>query len=205
MNKRIVGLMLLSAVPMLAGLSRLFDMSTSKIGLEGTARFMADPLTGIVHMVGATCFATLGALQFIRGRSWHRVLGRVLGVFGITSAIAGVVMALSWKPKLFDSAALNAIRVVVATAMVAFIVAGYVTARRRDFEAHGRWMTRAYALFLGGGTQFFTAGFTALPFMEPFLSEGLYAACMAAGWIINVVFAEWVLLTPSKGPRAAHI
>lgn len=190
---------------MLAGLVRLFDMPTGRLGLDDHERFAAAPVTGVMHIIGATCFATLGAFQFVRGAKWHRVMGRVLNVFGIIGAFSGAVMALTWVPKAFDSAALNAIRVVVATSMVAFIVAGYVTARRGDYDAHGAWMTRAYALFLGGGTQFFTAGFTALPFMQPYLSEGLYAVAMAAGWIINAVFAEWVLQAPSRGPRAAPI
>ena len=55
---------------------------------------------------------------------------------------------------------------------------------------------RAYALFLGAGTQVFTAGFTALPFMNPYMSEGLATASMAGGWIINALVAEWMLQKP---------
>ena len=62
-------------------------------------------------------------------------------------------------------------------------------------------MLRAYALFLGAGTQVFTAGFTALPFMQPYMSEGLAAVSMAAGWIINALVAEWML----RKPRVAEI
>lgn len=198
MKKKIVGLVVLSAVPMLAGLSRLFDLPTGRLGLDGHARFAADPLTGVLHIIGATCFATIGAFQFARPGTWHRVMGRVLSVFGIIGAMSGAVMALTWVPQQFDSAALNSIRVVVATAMVTFIVAGYVTARRGDFDAHGAWMTRAYALFLAAGTQVFTAGFTALPFMQPYMSEGLYAASMGAGWLINVVVAEVMLISDQR-------
>ena len=109
-------------------------------------------------------------------------------------------MALRWAPKEFDSAALNAIRAVVAFAMVGFIGLGIVAARRQRFEEHGAWMLRAYALFLGAGTQVFTAGFTALPFMRPHQSEALAAVSMAAGWVINALVAEWLL--SRRGPRS---
>ncbi len=208
MKKKIAGLLVLSAVPMFAGISRLLSLSTGRFTLDGHERFAADPWVAVLHMVGATAFATLGAFQFVpslRRGAWHRIVGRVLSVLGLGGAIAGTVMALRWAPKAFDSAALNAVRAVVAIAMVLFIVLGVITARRRDFEAHGAWMLRAYALFLGAGTQVFTAGFTALPFMQPHMSEGLAAASMAAGWIINALVAEWMLRKPrvaemKKGP-----
>lgn len=199
MKKRIAGLLLLSAVPMIAGVSRLFSLSTSAFTLDGHERFAADPWTAALHIIGATAFATFGAFQFVpslRRGAWHRVVGRVLSGLGMCAAIAGSVMALRWVPKAFDSTALNAVRMVVATASVLFIVLGVIAARRRDFEAHGAWMLRAYALFLGAGTQVFTSGFTALPIMEPFMSEGLAAASMAAGWIINALVAEWILRKP---------
>ena len=181
---------------MLAGVSRVLSLSTGAFTLDGHERFAADPWMAALHIIGATAFATLGAFQFVpslRRGAWHRIVGRVLSVLGITAALAGTWMALRWAPKAFDSAALNAIRTVVAIAMVSFIVLGVISARRRDFEAHGAWMLRAYALFLGAGTQVFTAGFTALPFMQPYMSETLATASMAAGWLINALVAEWIL------------
>ncbi len=203
MNKKIAGLLVLSAVPMLAGLSRLMSLSTGAFTLDGHQRFAADPWMAALHIIGATAFATLGAFQFVpslRRGAWHRVVGRVLSVLGISAALAGTLMALRWAPKDFDSAALNAVRTVVAVAMVTFVVLGVITARRRQFEAHAGWMLRAYALFLGAGTQVFTAGFTALPFMQPYMSEGLAATSMAARRLINALVAEWML----RKPRAAQ-
>lgn len=204
MKKKIAGLLVLSAVPMLAGLARLFSLSTGALTLDGHQRFAADPLTAAVHIIGATAFATLGAFQLVpslRRGAWHRIAGRVLGVLGIAAALAGTFMALRWAPKELDSAALNAIRAVVAFAMVTFIVLGVITARRRHFEAHRAWMLRAYALFLGAGTQVFTAGFTALPFMRPYQSEALAASTMAAGWIINALVVEWILRRKTESQR----
>lgn len=198
---------------MIAGVSRLLSLSTGAFTLDGHSRFAADPWTAALHIVGATAFATLGAFQFVpslRRGAWHRTAGRVLGVLGLGAALAGTSMALRWPPKDFDSAALNSIRLVVALAMVTFIVLGVMAARRRQFEAHGAWMLRAYALFLGAGTQVFTAGFTALPFMTPYMSESLAAATMAAGWLINAAVAEWILWkprvagTPEAGTPSRH-
>jgi len=199
MKKRITGLLILSAVPMLAGLSRLFSLSTGAFTLDGHERFAAEPWVASLHIIGATAFATLGAFQFVpslRRGEWHRIVGRLLSALGISAALAGTWMALRWAPKAFDSAALNAIRTVVALAMVTFVALGFITARRRQFEAHGAWMLRAYALFLGAGTQVFTAGFTALPFMSPYMSEELATASMSAGWLINALVAEWILQKP---------
>lgn len=207
MKKTIAGLLLLSAVPMLAGVSRLLSLSTGAFALDGNARFAADPWTAALHIIGATAFATVGAFQFVpslRRGAWHRYAGRALSVLGVCAAIAGTVMAWRWVPKEFDSTALNVIRTVVAVAMVTFVALGVAAARQRRFDAHGAWMLRAYALFLGAGTQFFTAGFTALPFMRPYLSEALMAVTMAAGWAINAVVAEWIIRRPRLARAPLH-
>lgn len=199
MKKKIAGLLVLSAVPMLAGLARLLSLSTGSFTLDGHERFAAEPWLAALHIIGATSFVTLGAFQFVpslRRGAWHRIAGRVLSGLGIAAALAGTLMALRWAPKPFDSAALNAVRTVVAIAMVTFVVLGVVEARRRRFDAHAGWMLRAYALFLGAGTQVLTAGFTALPFMKPYLSENLNTVTMTAGWVINALVAEWMLRKP---------
>ncbi len=207
MKKKVAGLLMLSAVPMLAGLARLFSLSNGAIRLEGHERFAADPFTAALHIIGVTSFATLGAFQFVpvlRRGAWHRCVGRVLSVLGISAVLAGVFMALRWAPKEFDSAAFNAIRVLVSLAMVTFIALGVMAARRRNIEAHERWMLRAYALFLGNGTQVITAGFTSLPFIQPHLNKTLYAAAMTAGWLINALVAEWLLRKPGVVQRSSR-
>ena len=63
--------------------------------------------------------------------------------------------------------------------------------RRRDYASHGAWMIRSYALAMGAGTQVLTH----LPYFlfvgEP--DEAGRAMLMAAGWVINLVVAEWVI------------
>ena len=76
--------------------------------------------------------------------------------------------------------------------MVVSIVLAVNAIRRRDFASHGTWMTRAYAIGLGAGTQVLTH----LPWFilvggKP--GELPRAVMMGAGWVINVVVAEWII------------
>lgn len=192
------GLVLLSLVPLFAGLARLFGLATGAATMEGHARFAADPLPAVLHIVGATSFATLGALQFapaLRKTRWHRLMGRALAPAGIVAALAGIWMVWRWPPKPFDGLALNAMRVIVAATMIVWILLSLVAARRRDFAAHGRWMTRAYALGAAAGTQVFTL----LPFLvlESLQSVETQAILMGAAWVINAGVAEWSLRRPA--------
>lgn len=175
---------------------RLVSLATGSPELEGAARFSAAPLTAVLHIVGATTFFTVGAFQFLpslQKTSWHRRVGRVLAVGAVVAALSGVWMVWRWEPKQWDSAALNTVRVVVAFAIVGFVVTSVRAARRRDFTAHAAWMTRAWALCAGAGTQVLTMSvFSAF---EP--SRGGYALFMAAGWGVNALIAEWVLARPS--------
>jgi hypothetical protein len=75
--------------------------------------------------------------------------------------------------------------------MLASMVLGLDAIRRRNFNAHGDWMIRAYAIGMGAGTQVLTH----LPYFV-FVGtpdESTRAVLMAAGWVINVVVAEWVI------------
>jgi hypothetical protein len=57
--------------------------------------------------------------------------------------------------------------------------------RRRDFVAHGAWMTRGYAIGLGAGTQVLThPAWFVLADGKP--GELPRAVMMGAGWIVNV-------------------
>jgi tetratricopeptide (TPR) repeat protein len=64
----------------------------------------------------------------------------------------------------------------------------------RDFHGHGAWMTRAYAIALGAGTQVFTI----LPWVVVFGPIGAAdelprTLLMSAGWLINLAVAEYVI------------
>ena len=82
-------------------------------------------------------------------------------------------------------------RLIFGTAMATSILLGLDAVRRRDLASHGAWMIRAYAIGLGAGTQ----ALTHLPWFllvgKP--GESARTVLMGAGWIINVIVAEWCI------------
>ena len=87
-----------------------------------------------------------------------------------------------------DNHFLGVLRIVAGTSMAAAIVLGVNAARRRDFARHRAWMTRAYAIGMGAGTQVFTVGLGGVVADE---SDPMTRAwLMGAGWLINVLVAE---------------
>jgi hypothetical protein len=85
---------------------------------------------------------------------------------------------------------LYAFRLIVGSAMIACLVLGFTAVRRRDISAHRAWMTRAYALGLGAGTQILTEGLGHAIFGTSVLAGDL---AKGAGWAINLAVAEWVI------------
>ena len=70
------------------------------------------------------------------------------------------------------------------------IVLGFAAIRRGDVSRHRAWMTCAYALALGAGTQVFTQGIGKALFGTSELTTDL---CLGAGWVINLAVAEYVI------------
>ena len=79
--------------------------------------------------------------------------------------------------------------------MAASIVLGFAAIRRGDVARHRAWMTRAYALALGAGTQVFTQGIGKAVFGTSDLTTDL---CLGAGWVINLAVAEYVIRRPAR-------
>lgn len=190
------GLILLSLVPTAAGTVRLAELAKGAAITAANARFFAMPLPVILHILTVIPFSLVGAFQFApafrhRHRSWHRAAGRVLVAFGLVTSLSGLWMTLAYPWPAGDGVVLYAERLVFGTAMLLSIILAVDAIRRRDFAVHGAWMTRAYAIGLGAGTQVLTH-------MPYFLLVGkptvpARAVMMGAGWVINVIVAEWVI------------
>ncbi|MEV0428825.1 DUF2306 domain-containing protein [Micromonospora sp. NPDC050495] len=197
------GLILLSAVPVIAGAARLTEITGGATVTPENARFLASPVPVLVHIVGATLYCLLGALQFARGLrrrrpGWHRLAGRLLIPCGLAAALSGVWMAACYPRPPFDHVLLTPIRLVVGVAMAGCIVLGVAAVRRRDLARHRAWMARGYALGLGAGTQVLTH----LPWMllagQP---SGLgRVALMVAAWVINLAVVESALRRRPRRP-----
>jgi uncharacterized membrane protein len=195
-------LLVLSAIPVVAGSLRLLEIAGGPQLLPANPRIDAVPAPVVVHIVAAAVFAILGVFQFsapLRRRrpNWHRRSGRMLVGAGLAVAASGLWMTLFYAGAP-GGHLLWAVRLLVGSAMAAFVVLGFTAIRRRDIAAHRAWMIRAYALAVGAGTQTFTQGVGEALFGTGELSTAL---SMSAGWVINVLVAEWVI----RRPRARRV
>ena len=188
------GLLLLSLIPIVAGSVRMTELASQAAVTPDNARFFADPVPVVLHIVGATLFSVLGAFQFVpslRRRAWHRRAGRVALPAGLVAAATGIWMAVLYPLPYPNTTALDVVRVVFGVAMFAALVLALRAILRRDVRRHRAWMTRGYAIGLGAGTQ----GVLGLPVFllvgEP--GEVWYFAILRGGWLINGAVAEWVI------------
>jgi uncharacterized membrane protein len=190
------GLLLLSAVPVAAGSARVAELAGGARVTADNARFFAMPLPVVLHIFGASIFCVLGAFQFVpslrrRRPRWHRVAGRLLVPCGLVAALSGLWMTLFSDLPPGDGDLLTVFRLFFGTAMAVSIVLATLAIRRRDVRRHRVWMTRGYAIGLGAGTQVLTHVPWVLLVGVP--GEFTRAMLMGAGWVINLVVAEWAL------------
>jgi hypothetical protein len=194
-----IGLIVLSLIPVIAGAVRLTELISGPEITANNARFVASPIPVTVHIVSVTLFSLLGALQFVpslrRGRpNWHPIAGRILVPAGVLVALSGLWMTVFYPRPPGDGESLVVVRLIVGSLMLASIVLAVLAIRRRDFTSHGAWMTRAYAIALGAGTQVLTM----LPWVVIFGPIGAAdelprTVLMTAGWVINLGVAEYVI------------
>lgn len=189
-------LILLSLVPVIAGGLRLTGLFTDVEIMGAEARFDANPWPVVVHIISASTYTMLGAFQFSTGirRNWpkrHRVAGRVLVLAGFAAAASGIWMVLVYPHPAEGSGLLGPTRLVFASATFGFLYLGLRAILKHDVTQHRAWMIRAYAIFIGAGTQVFVAIPYLLIFGEPDVATG--DQLLIAGWLINIVFAEWVI------------
>ncbi|TFD28363.1 DUF2306 domain-containing protein [Cryobacterium cryoconiti] len=201
------GLILLNLIPVLAGAARLTELTGGAVATPQNARFLDSPVPLVTHILSVTVFTLLGAFQFVptlrRHRAgWHRITGRILIPAGLLAALSGMWMAAFYPHPAGDGALLVVLRLLFGAAMVASIGLGVRSIVRRDFIRHGAWMTRAYAIGVGAGTQ----AVVLIPQSIIFGStdELSRAGFMGAGWVINLAVAEYIIrrrprpvLTPS--------
>ncbi len=202
------GLILLVVIPLAAGAFRLNQLATGAAITPANARFFASPVPVVVHILNASVYALLGAFQFVTGfgrrkLGWHRVAGRVVVACGLLVGLSGLWMTLFYPRAEGTGDLLFALRLLFGSAMLVSIVLGFTAIRRGDVLGHRAWMTRAYAIALGAGTQALTQVVASLIVSPPTaLSIGL---AMGAGWVINLAVAEWAIRRrPAHSARKAR-
>jgi len=190
------GLLALGGIPVLAGSLRLVQLAGAAEITPDSARFFAAPLPVVLHIVCASVFCILGALQFspvLRRRKpgWHRAAGRTLIPCGLVAALSALWMNQFYPSVDFDGPVVYAMRLLVGSAMALFLCLGVVAIRESDISRHRAWMMRGYALGLGAGTQVLThLPYVLFPGIQGELTRALF---MGAGWGINLTVAEWLL------------
>ena len=195
-----VALITLVLVPATAGTLRVVELAGGPRVVPVDPRFTASPVPVVVHIVCAVPYVVLGAFQFsaaLRRRrpGWHRAGGRGLVVLGLAVALSALWMTVLYArhPGTGDLAYL--FRLAFGSGMAAGIVLAFAAIRRGDVARHRAWMTRAYALALGAGTQVFTQGVGEVVFGTGELTTDLM---LGAGWVINLAVAEYVIRRRTK-------
>lgn len=191
----IVGLLLLSAIPILAGVFRLHQLAVGVVTDENV-RFHANPIPVVIHIVIVVIYSFLGAFQFAPGfrrqyLNLHRRNGKVLVITALLVAVTALWMTLAYPFASLDSNAVYFARIVVGFSMIVFVFFGISAIYQKKYEKHGRWMIRAYALAMGAGTQVFTH----LPWIifPGIKNEFTRAVFMILGWVINIAIAECII------------
>lgn len=190
-------LVVLSIVPLLGGIARIFSMSPNAAVTVENARFIHSPVPIILHIVSASLYSILGAFQFskefrLRWPRLHRHAGRWLAACGVVAGVTGLWMTVVFDiPVHHQGPLLYAVRVLVATAMVASILIAWRSILHRDVPRHEAFMIRAYALGQGAGTQVLVL----LPWMLISGESGgiVRDLLMTLSWVINMVIAEVVI------------
>ncbi|MEO5806889.1 DUF2306 domain-containing protein [Devosia sp.] len=197
-------LILLTAVPAIAGIARLYGLAGGTAVSSENARFFAMPLPVVLHIIGATLFCILGAFQFSASFRrnhllWHKISGRLLMVCGMVAALSGLWMNQFYPQPPGDGIVVYWERIIFGGAMAASIALSLSFILKRDIPNHRTWIIRGYAIGQGAGTQVFTH----VPWLLLYGSapgEFPRAILMGAGWVINIAIAEWIIRRKPK-PR----
>mgnify|MGYP005986316179 FL=1 len=195
----LVGLLVLSFVPVVGGTFRLAELGlgTSIEFLPINPRIESAPIPVIFHLVSSIVYCILGAFQFLptlrkNHPLWHRVAGRLLVCAGVVSALSGLWMTHFYAfPAQLQGTLLYVVRVIVSVAMVIFIGVAVSSILKKRVIKHQAFMIRAYALGQGAGTQVLITLPWLLSVGEPegFTREIL----MSAAWVVNIAVGEWVI------------
>jgi uncharacterized membrane protein len=207
----VAGLITLIAVPSIASVLRVVEVAGGPQLLPENPRITASPAPLVLHVITAVFFAIVGALQFParlrrRHKGSHRRVGRVLVGAGLLVAVTGLWMTLFYADAP-GGVGLWTVRLMVGAGMGVSLVLGYAAIRRGDVLSHRAWMIRAYALAVGAGTQTVTEGVSQSVLGVNDVSKFLGTT---AGWILNVVVAEWFIRRRAssgvaQGPRTREL
>lgn len=194
-----LGLGLLAVIPLSVGTLRLVQLAGGPAVIPADPRFDSVPVAVVLHVISSAVFVLLGVLQFLprfrrTHRVWHRRSGRVTIVAGLVVIGSALWLTLFYDPHPGTGPLLFVLRLLFLGVMAFSLVRGFTAVRERDIANHRAWMMRAYALGLGAGTQVLTGGIAGAVIGHAVLVGDL---AKGAGWVINLLIAEWLIRRPS--------
>lgn len=202
-----IALIVLGLIPIAGSAYRTFVVlatDAATVTNPDEARFFAMPAPILMHVIFGSLFLVIGAFQMSQGirqrhRSWHRRMGWVGVVAGLTFAASGVWMVLFYPSHSLANLSIDIGRIVFGSAIVVFISLGILRAIHKDFASHRVWMIRGYALAASSGAQsyliFIAAGINGG--FDPALAD----AMMWLGWTLGIVIGERIARTPNTPKR----
>lgn len=183
-----------SALPILAGAARLSELTTGAPAMDPTMGSANMPTGLALHILAASLFLILGAVQFLpatRRTRWHRRAGRFAVAAGLLAAGTGGVMAASLPVDPTSGPLLVPQRIIFSGLWALALLLGVTSALRANLKAHRAWMIRGYAIGAATGLQ----SLILIPWFFMFgVPSGLPSdLVMLAGWITALGVAERII------------
>jgi len=185
-----IGWWVMALLSFAAGLWAIFITVTPSALLGGQwDRMFTIAAIGLAHTLGGAIASLIGPFQFLdglrrRNRRLHIWLGRVYLVSVGLSGIAGLCLS----PGSLASNTLGIAFVLLALAWLHTGWQAYAAIRRRDVDAHRRWMIRNFALTYAAVTLRIEMPILIVAGMAPVLALNVVGwTC----WIPNLIAVEW--------------
>lgn len=201
----VLGLILVySLVPVIGGLIRVLELVGGPQIAPANARALLAPLPITLHILSSILFCVLGVFQFLpsirRQRlAAHRVMGRVIAVAGVFSALTGLWMTHFYSfPEALQGGPLYWVRMVLGTAMFGLIIWAVIAIRSGNIFEHNASIVRAYAIAQGASTQS-VLGITWIVVVGSEAVGPLRDGLMIFAWVLNLLAAE-ILIRSSLWP-----
>ncbi|UVI27319.1 DUF2306 domain-containing protein [Paenibacillus spongiae] len=181
----------------------LFDPGQSRVAIDDSFS-LHYPLL-LVHIYVSFLALLIGWLQFLpslraRKPHLHRMVGRLYLGFVVVGGISGLVVGMYTESYVRQMAFLTLVALWLFTGWK-----GYSAARRKQFDAHGMWMTRNYALTLVAASArlvtpicilVYLAGHWNEPFQGvPAILEHVLEVNIWVGLVLNFAISEWVIIS----------
>ncbi|WP_375281877.1 DUF2306 domain-containing protein [Pseudooctadecabacter sp.] len=193
-----IALLSLSSLPILAGVARLSEMGTGAPAMEATIASANMPTGLALHIIAASVFLILGAVQFLpatRRTLWHKRAGRLAIAAGLLGAMTGGILAATLSVGPTSGPLLVPQRIVFSLLWAVALLLGLASVLRANTKAHRAWMIRGYAIGAATGLQ----SLILLPWFFMFgVPSGLPSdLVMLASWLIALALAEIVIRRPA--------